>query len=227
MKVATKILVVAAHPDDEVFGCGGLLIRKSQEGSQIRVVFLGDGVSSRPGTEGALQKREEEARKAARVLGVQELFFLRFPDNRLDTIPLLDLVRKVEEHLDDFKPQWVLTHYWGDLNVDHRKAHEAVMTACRPLPGSGVEKILCLEVPSSTEWSTGKASDIFCPNLFVSIETVLRQKLDALSAYTSELRPYPHPRSIEGVTAMARRWGTVAGCEAAEAFVVVRELWNL
>lgn len=227
--VTRSILVVAAHPDDEVLGCGGFLARQASAGAHVRVLLLGDGVSSRS-VEGesaqdgpAVLRREKEAQEAARILGVEELFFSRFPDNRFDTVPLLDLVRTIEEHVADQRPQWVLTHHSGDLNIDHRRTHEAVLTACRPLPG-GPKKLLTFEIPSSTEWRFGRPGDAFLPNFFVDIENHLERKLEALSAYASELRPFPHPCSPEAIKAIAHRWGSVVGCKAAEAYVTLREI---
>jgi LmbE family N-acetylglucosaminyl deacetylase len=221
--MANQILIVAAHPDDEALGCGGAIARHVAAGDSIAALFLADGETSR-GTGGGLSSRREAARKAAKILGFEAQHFLDFPDNRLDSVPLLDVVRAVEAVLAAIRPNMIYTHHAGDLNVDHRIAQQAVLTACRPLAGSSVERILAFEVPSSTEWSAPGVGPLFAPNVFVDIAEFLPKKLAALAAYADEMRPFPHPRSIEAVGALARWRGASAGMAAAEAFMLVRDL---
>lgn len=221
-----NILVVAAHPDDEVLGCGGTMARHAAAGDTVHVLFLADGETSRPPaaeTASAVAGREQAAQAAAAVLGAQAPRFAGLPDNRLDTVALLDVVQRVEAVVAETRPDTVYTHHSGDLNVDHRIAHQAVLTACRPLPGSPVTALYAFEVASSTEWASPRPEQAFLPTRFVDISGFLEVKLKALECYGEEMRPFPHARSLEGIEAQARLRGVGAGMEAAEAFVVVRE----
>ena len=151
-----NVLVIAAHPDDEVLGCGGTLAKLAARGCSVSIAFLADGVSSRPAQPGEharnLAARRLAAEKAAAVLGAKVIGFGDMPDNRMDTIALLDIVRVVEALIAKANPDTVFTHFCSDLNVDHRRACEAVVTACRPQRGHPVRRLLCFEVPSSTEY---------------------------------------------------------------------------
>ena len=218
-----KILVVAAHPDDEVLGCGGTIARHASVGDTVSVLLLSEGATSREPTdaEGDVSALRRAAVEASRTLGAVEPRFCGFPDNRLDTVPLLDVIKAIEVVVDAIEPEIVYTHHQGDLNVDHRIAHQAVATACRPLPGASVNGIYAFEVVSSTEWQTSMSS--FRPNRWINIKPFLHRKLRALEAYSSEMRPFPHARSFEAVDALARVRGASAGLEAAECFMVVRE----
>ena len=219
------VLVVAAHPDDEILGCGGSIARHLDEGDAVHVVFLADGIGARePDDEPqAREEREMAARSAAKLLGVDSLDFLNHPDNRLDTVALLDLVKPIEQRVEQLKPSTVYTHHPGDLNVDHRRTCEATLTACRPQPGTPVLRILFFEVLSSTEWSNGLGEG-FRPNWYVGIESQLDRKLKALECYALEMRESPHPRSGPAVEALARLRGSACGLKAAEAFVLHREI---
>lgn len=219
-----RILVLAAHPDDEVLGCGGTLRGHVLAGDEVHVVILADGAGSRPGGEAHKAARAASARAAAGILGIRHVITHDLPDNRLDSVPLLDLVQIVERHVREVAPDMVYTHHGGDLNIDHRRAHEAVVTACRPQPGGRVASLLFFEVPSSTEWRAPGDAAPFAPNWFVDIAGTLDTKLDALRAYADELRPWPHPRSLEGVSHLARWRGATVGCGAAEAFVLGRHI---
>lgn len=223
-----SILIIAAHPDDEVLGCGGTIAKLADQGAVIHVAFLADGVFSRVDDVG-VQQAELAARRAAAqtacdILGVKSIFFGDFPDNRMDTVALLDIIREVEKLIGLRRPDTVFTHHSGDLNVDHRRVHEAVATACRPQHGHPVKALLCFEVPSSTEWQLSDSAPAFMPNWFVDISETLDRKLAALDAYAAELRAWPHPRSRQGVEHLARWRGATAGVEAAEAFVLGRRL---
>lgn len=218
------ILIVAAHTDDEALGCGGAMARHATEGDTVHTVFLADGVSSRQdGYDGALDERQQAAEAAQRILGVSSTSYLGLPDNRLDSLALLDIVQPLEAVIERLKPEIIYTHHYGDLNVDHRRTHEAVMTACRPLPGSAVKEILTFEVMSSTEWnSTGRAP--FLPTLYVDISDHRDTKQKALEAYALEMRTAPHSRNVEHMTYLAKHHGHCIGVEAAEAFMVMRVL---
>jgi LmbE family N-acetylglucosaminyl deacetylase len=226
-----SVLVLAAHPDDEVLGCGGTMARYANDGAQINVAFLADGVSSR-GTMDAnsAQCREEMAARrtaaasACAILGVAGVSFGEFPDNRLDTVPLLEITKFVERLLEKYQPVTVFTHHAGDLNIDHRMAHQAVETACRPIAGRSVRTIASFEVPSSTEWRLAGADGAFLPNWFIDISQWLDLKLRALDAYAAELREWPHPRSRRAVEHLARWRGATVGVDAAESFILGRQL---
>ncbi|HYD74806.1 PIG-L family deacetylase [Ramlibacter sp.] len=219
------VLVVAAHPDDEVLGCGGTIARLAGEGRAVHVLILADGESARPqaGIDEAAA-RASAAQRAGEALGVASVTCLGLPDNRLDTVDLLQVVQAIEAVLGRVQPATVLTHHHGDVNIDHRIAHEAVLAACRPLPGSCVRELLFFEVPSSTEWRPGSPATAFAPTVFVDIGPALAAKMAALEAYAAELRPAPHPRSREAIDALAAWRGASAGVARAEAFMLGRSL---
>jgi len=220
-----KILIVAAHPDDEAIGCGGTIAKFAGSGCEIHALFLTDGVGARmESTSVDTALRNESTEKAAQLMGIQSIEYGTFPDNQVDSLPLLKVVQFVEQHLNVIKPDTVITHHAFDLNVDHQIAHRAVMTACRPQPGFCVKTILNFEVASSTEWQTPHANQCFTPNWFVDISEQLDTKKQALMAYEQELHGWPHSRSIEAIEHMARWRGASMGCEAAEAFMLVRNL---
>ncbi len=219
------ILVVAAHTDDEALGCGGTIARHVAEGDLVYAVFMADGVSSRNQTNTtAIAQRESAADKARGILGIREYIYLGLPDNRMDSLPLIDVVQCLEPIITRLKPNTIYTHHHGDLNIDHRITHQAVMTACRPVPECCVREIFAFEVVSSTEWST-PALEPFLPNLFVDISTHLGVKMQALSAYAEEMRTAPHSRSFEHVEMLARHRGYSVGLDAVEAFSIVRKLY--
>ncbi|MBI4449955.1 PIG-L family deacetylase [Candidatus Uhrbacteria bacterium] len=220
------VLVVAAHPDDEVLGCAGTVARWVREGATAHTLILGEGETSRYATRAAglaqqhaLVGLRAAAQGAAATIAATSVRVLSFPDNRFDTVSLLDLAKAVEAVVADVRPDVVLTHYRGDLNVDHRRTFEAVLTACRPFPGTPVRAILSFETPSATEWNV---PSIFAPTYYVDIAQTFAVKLDALRKYDREMRPFPHPRSYEAIEALAKWRGATAGVHAAEAFEVVR-----
>lgn len=219
-----SVLVVAAHPDDEVLGCGGTLARLAASGSTIHVAFLADGVTSRGEAKAGagLASRREAARKACAILGVAGVSFGDLPDNRLDTVALLEVTQAVEALVRQHGPSAVFTHHAGDVNIDHQVLHRAVLTACRPQRGMPVRTLLSFEVPSSTEWQLPGSAPVFAPNWFSDISGTLAKKLEALRAYSAELREWPHPRSLRGVEHLARWRGATVGVEAAEAFMLGR-----
>lgn len=221
-----RILIVAAHPDDEVLGCGGTLARHAAAGDIVRILFLADGVGGRgqAAEPEAVLERIQAACNAAATLGADKPIFFGWPDNRLDGMALLDMVQPLEQVINEFKPTTIYTHHGGDLNVDHRLAHQVVLTACRPQPEGLVTRILTFETPSSTEWSSASIGAPFCPNWFVNISTVIDKKMAALRCYGEELRSFPHARSLEGIEALARLRGSSCGVPAAEAFMLIREI---
>ena len=223
-----QALVVAAHPDDEVLGCGGTIAKAAAEGAHVHVAFLADGVFSRPGDPEArrdeLAARRSAAKAACHILGVQSVSFGDFPDNRMDTVAMLDVARAVETLIADHVPDTIYTHHAGDVNVDHQVIHAAVVTACRAQRGHPVKTVLSFEIPSSTEWQFAGSAPCFAPNWFVDIASTIDRKMAALEAYAMELREWPHPRSARGVEHLARWRGATIGVDAAEAFVLGRRI---
>lgn len=226
-----RILVIAAHPDDETLGCGGAMAKHVATGDSVSVLILGTGLFARNKT-GELENSGEkcgvgalrnDSRKAISKLGVTEVEFLDFPDNRFDSVALLDIVKAVEKKIIEKTPDTVYTHHWGDLNIDHRKTFEAVLTACRPFAGT-VKRILCFEVLSSTECAIPSSENVFMPNFFMDVSGTIDKKISALKEYKTEMRPAPHPRSVEGVEALAKFRGFSVGVRSAEAFELLREV---
>ena len=219
-----SILVVAAHPDDEVLGCGGYNANQVRSGGEVFVTFLSDGVTSRQGNLGLqeIESRRNAARLASKVLGVSEVSFGDYPDNKIDTVPLLEIIKSIEAVVERVRPQIVLTHFGGDLNIDHRIVNQAVLTACRPAPKQGVKKVLFFEVPSSTEWQVPIEGEAFTPTWFEDISETLEIKIKALTVYEHELREWPHPRSVKAVEHLAHWRGASCGVDAAEACVLGR-----
>ena len=218
------VLIFAAHPDDDVLGCGGTIAKLAKLGFKIHVVFLSDGESSREGIlniDNLIKKRRQNAKKALKILGCQSIKFLDFADNRLDSLDLLDIVKRIENFIDVYKPYTIFTHYLHDLNIDHQITHKAVVTACRPQPQSQVKELLFFEVPSSTEWNLTKA---FMPNYFIDISGTLHLKKKALNVYKNEMKSFPHPRSIKAIEYLSYYRGSTVGCEAAEAFIIGRKI---
>jgi LmbE family N-acetylglucosaminyl deacetylase len=224
-----NVLVIASHPDDEVLGCGGTIARLAAEGHAVDIAILGEGITARyderekAETE-LLRIHRERAQRAGHVLGARAVHLFDLPDNRFDSIPLLDVVKKIEGLLERLRPEVVYTQHGGDLNVDHVITYRATLTATRPMAGGFVKAVYAYEVGSSTEWAFQRFAPVFHPNLFVDVSATLPQKLDAMAVYESEARAFPHPRSREALEAAARRWGSVAGLLAAEAFEIVREI---
>jgi len=222
-----NVLVVAAHPDDELLGCGGTAARLAQERHSIYVAILGEGITARHSQRAeadtlALNKLRGCSQRVANLLGVKELTLHGLPDNRFDSLPLLDVIKIVEELIDRWRPAAIYTHHGGDLNVDHQIVSRAVLTATRPVKGHPVAELYMFEIASSTEWGFQQLSPVFKPNVFVDIEGTLSLKLEGMRLYESEAREFPHPRSPEALTAIARRWGSVVGRNAVEAFEAVR-----
>lgn len=228
MQNKQKILVVAAHPDDEVLGCGGT-IAKYAKNNEVYILILGEGISSRYKKREQAKKEDllelqSQSQKAGKLLGAKKNFFFNLPDNRFDTVSILDIVKKVEEVIKEVKPNTIYTHHSGDLNIDHRITFQAVLTAVRPVKGNLVKKIYSFEIPSSTEWSQQEIEKPFLPNDYEDISATIKNKIEALKIYKSETKEFPHPRSLKGIEVLAQKRGMEAGLEFAEAFELIRSV---
>lgn len=228
--MTNSVVVIAAHPDDEVLGCGGTIARMANEGRAIHVLLMADGESSRGNDDTTkvdsemVIMRNEAAERACKILGCASVQCLGLPDNRLDGVDLLDVVKPIEQFINKHKPFTVFTHHAGDVNIDHRVVHDAVIAACRPQPGFFVREIFFFEVPSSTEWRPPGSGEPFNPNWYYDISGTLATKMAALESYRKELREFPHPRSVRAIDALVRWRGASVGFEAAEAFMLGRKL---
>jgi LmbE family N-acetylglucosaminyl deacetylase len=223
-----NILITAAHPDDEVLGFGGAIARLAAEGNTVSILILANGLSSRadydPGRDAPLMKlHHERAERAGRLLGACEVVLAGFPDQKMDTVPLLDITHCIEREIARVQPEIIFTHHSGDLNLDHAITFRATMTATRPVAQYSIKQVLAYEVPSSTDWAFNQFGKSFAPNLFIDIQKVLQKKIDAMQIYESEARDFPHPRSPEILRATAQRWGSYVGLQASEAFQCIWE----
>lgn len=232
-----KILIFVAHPDDEVLGMGGTILRHSQKGDYVKVVYFATGITSRRSLnyynnvayeqkndpkliQKQIKSLRNDAQRSCKILKVKEIKFYDFPDNEMDSVPLLKIVKTVEKEIHSTRPDKIYTHHYHDLNIDHRTVFNAVLTACRPI-FSYVKELIMFEVPSSTEWNYPSC---FNPNYFVNIKSQLSSKIKAMKAYKNELRHFPHTRSIENLRVIAERWGSISGNYAAEAFEIARKI---
>lgn len=221
-----KIAVIVAHPDDEVLAFGGVMCRHAEAGDEVSVLILASGLTARqdsaiPDT-GELDTLRSQARAAGTVLGVARMEFADFPDNRMDSVALLDVVKAVDAFLERTQATIVYTHYEGDLNIDHGVVSRAVVTACRPLPGARVRKVYAGEVLSSSEYAVTQHR--FRPTSYVGIAPYVARKVQALQCYASEIRDWPHPRSARAVELLAGLRGAESGLEAAEALLLLRDV---
>ena len=220
----SKVLVIAAHPDDEVLGVGGTILKHAQQGDQVDLLVLGEGVTSRGDGQEMIEAKAKTAREVAKALGIHTLILKRLPDQKFDTLPLLDITKQIEEVIEMLQPEIVYTQAANDLNLDHRIIFEAVLTACRPQPNFCVKQLLTFESLSSTEWQVKEPAKMFCPNYYNDITKFMAKKLEVLKIYQDELRAYPHPRSMAGVKILAAYRGMEVGYRYAEAFQTVRIL---
>ena len=224
-----SVLVVAAHPDDEVLGCGATIHRLTTHGAEVHILILGEGATSRYSERSQAEASEvgrlsAQAREAGDIVGARSVTVRDFPDNRFDTVALLEIVKVIEQHIERTRPSQVFVQHGGDVNIDHQRTYRAVLAATRPQPDVPVREVLSFEVASSTEWAFGHLQPRFDPTIFYDVSDHLDAKVAALECYTHELRQAPHPRSVEGIRALAAQRGASMGVAAAEAFTLVRSL---
>ena len=223
--MSKKILIIAAHPDDEVLGCFGAVARMVKEGDEAYTLILGEGKTSRDERRSVENKKAElnilnqEIEKANSVINIKKTFIENFPDNRFDSVDLLDIVKAILKVKEEIKPDIIFTHYENDLNIDHQITYQAVVTATRPMEDESVKEIYSFEVLSSTEWNYPLS---FSPDLFFDISETIKLKKEAMKQYDSELCQFPHPRSIEGIELNAKYHGMRVGKTHVEAFKTVR-----
>lgn len=222
----SNILVIAPHPDDEVLGCGGTIKKRIKSGDDVYLCIV-----TRPvvpdWSEEYINNKDKEIKSSNDFLGFRGVFFLDLPSLRLDTVPKKDLNDKLIEIVEKVKPEILYIPFWGDANHDHKIVSESSLIAGRPTPGSSVKKIFAFEILSEKEWGgnqTDNIKNIFLPNYYEDISSSLKDKLKAMEFYKSELKEFPHPRSLKGVEVLAQKRGTDCGKDAAEAFVLVREI---
>lgn len=221
-----KILIVAAHPDDEVLGCGATAKRLQSEGNEVYTLILSAGKASRheENLAEAQTKLKEELKKANDIIGAKETFTADFPDNAFDSVALIEIVKKIEAIKNEIKPDVIFTHHIGDMNVDHQLTHRAVLTATRPMKDEPVKEIYSFEIPSSTEWNSFNKDTAFIADVFFDITKTINTKLSAMAEYKSELREYPHPRSLQHIKELAKVNGTKVGLEFSENFMLIRKI---
>lgn len=219
-----SVLIVAAHPDDEVLGCGGSIAKHISCGHTVDVIFLADGETSRNKVSCTVDQRRSMALNARNVLKIRDVHFANFPDQKLDVVGQLAISKQIEKIAQNIQPTIVYTHSPADLNRDHRLAYDSVMAAFRPLPNSSVRVILTFEIPSSTGWMGPKTQ--FEPSVFIDIREFMGKKISALCCYEQELHPSPHPRSLTYVKNLAQYRGSMAGLVESEAFELQRLILN-
>jgi LmbE family N-acetylglucosaminyl deacetylase len=212
------VLVVGAHPDDEVLGPGGTLASHAERGDDVHVLIVTEGTTAQYDDDSLVETKRREARACGEILGVSTVHFGDLPDMRLDDVAHVDVNAAIEAVVDDVEPDVVYTHARNEVNRDHVAVHESTLVATRP--GAGVARVLAYETPSSTEWAGGSRPR-FQPTVYVDVADTLDRKLSAFGAYETETRTYPHPRSSEALRARARTRGTEAGFGAAEGFELV------
>ena len=233
-----NVLIIAAHPDDEILGMGGTIVKHTSQKDNVTIIYMATGITARrtplkPEYEikdipkkvldewqKDIEKLRNDSKKSAKLLKVKNVRFYDFPDNEMDGIHLLKVVKIIEKEIKTLKPDRIYTNHYSDLNVDHKVVFNATLTACRP-SGSPVKELFSFEVLSSTDWSYPYN---FNPNYFVNIEKHIDKKIKAMELFHGELRKFPHPRSSENIKHVARRWGSVSGFKDAEAFELIRHI---
>ena len=223
-----KVLVIAAHPDDEVLGMGGTIAKLVKDGNTVDILIVTDGSSSQYRDSDHLaeiiEAKKKETRNCADILGVRDIYYGELPDMKLDTTPHIRINQIIEDVIDKVQPDIVFTHFWGDVNRDHQEVYKSTLVTVRPVMGQVVKELYCYRVPSSTEWTPNKADTMFMPNYFVDIEKFADQKYTAFACYSTELRDYPHPRSVQYLRENDKVVGLRVGILAAEEFVMLRKL---
>jgi N-acetylglucosamine malate deacetylase 1 len=218
-----RILVIATHPDDEVLGCGGVIARHADSGDEVRVLIITRGVPEIFPLE-QIEETRQELRAAHQILGVADVQFLDFPAPKLDSIPGYVLADSINKAIRSQSSEVVYLPHKGDLHADHRAVFEATLVAARPIDGCPVRRLLSYETLSETDWSPPTGSDVFIPTVFVDISSYLETKLAAMECYRSQLKPPPHSRSLRSLTALAQLRGGTIGIQAAECFMLIREI---
>jgi LmbE family N-acetylglucosaminyl deacetylase len=227
-----KILLVVAHPDDELLGCGGTMNKLIKEfNCSIRVVILGEGITSRSDLRDPEKWAKElsihrtNIKNAQNCIGFESVGIYNFADNRFDSVDLLDIIKVIEKEKNDFNPEIIFTHHGGDTNIDHRRTFEAVVTAIRPMEHENVTHMFCFETPSSTEWQAFNYPNPFLPNFYFKLDdSNISAKVKGMECYEFEKRAFPHPRSPDALKIQAQRWGVAIGCNYAEAFILIRAI---
>ena len=223
-----KVLVIAAHPDDEVLGCGGTIARLSAEGIECHLLIVTDGSSSQYRDSDHLQEiieaKKKETKCCADLLGFKSIHYGELSDMKLDKTPHIVINHVIEKLIDKVQPDTVFTHFWGDVNRDHQEVYKSTLVTVRPVMGQVVKELFCYRVPSSTEWTPNKADTMFMPNVFVDITEFAEQKYKAFACYSTELREYPHPRSVQYLRETDKTAGLRVGLLVAEEFVMLRKL---
>ncbi|MFV8392984.1 PIG-L deacetylase family protein [Flavobacterium sp. LB2P6] len=227
-----RIMIVVAHPDDELLGLGATFNKLINEYNvKTHVVILGEGITSRSDNrdislwEQELAIHRENIKNAQLAIGYHGTSIYDFPDNRFDSVALLDIVKVIEKEKNVFNPDVIFTHHGGDVNIDHQRTFESIITACRPMNDDKLKMIITFETPSGTEWRSPTDPRHFLPNLFFSVsESNIEAKIKGMESYEFERRNYPHPRSPEALKILAQRWGVVVGTNFAEAFCLVRSI---
>lgn len=223
--MSKRILIVAAHPDDEVLGCFGTVAKMIRNGYEAYSLILSSGKTSRGDVEQSeLDELRNEMVRANKFIGIKEVFQADFPDNAFDSVPLLNIVKKIEDIKKQIKPEIIFTHHIGDMNIDHQLTHKAVLTATRPMMDECVKIIYSMEVPSSTEWNSFSKETVFTPNVFVDVTDTIDKKIEAMAMYSSELRKYPHPRSLQFIKELANTNGKKVGLQYGENFQLIRNV---
>jgi len=220
-----RVLIIAPHMDDEALGCGGTIAKHVEGGDEVHVCFIAHRVY---GHKFDKKKNEEEIRcalNAKKILGYKEAKFLGLSDERLDAA-IQDIIIPLEKYVENVHPEIVYINHGGDINQDHRAVFRAGMVVLRTFAGQTVKQVLSYEVPSTTEQSQSIAGQIFTPNYYVNITKYLNKKINAIKAYKTESRQYPHPRSATAIRTLAMKRGTEIGFKAAEAFMIIREKWK-
>lgn len=223
-----KVLVIAAHPDDEVLGMGGTIAQLVKSGCVVDVLIVTDGSSSQyRGSDHLaeiIEAKKKETRNCADILGVCDIYYGELPDMKLDKTPHIVINQVIEKLIDEIQPDTIFTHFWGDVNRDHQEVYKSTLVAVRPVIGQVVKELYCYRVPSSTEWTPNKGDTMFMPNVFVDIADYAERKYKAFACYSTELREYPHPRSVQYLRETDKAAGLRVGMLAAEEFVLLRKL---